>query len=114
MQEVHGINAASDFFYVGGNSMLLIELRQLLNETFQTSLPLMKLFENSTLGAMATMLQNDTSGSATAIDWEAETAVPRTVVMSGATGLLGSSLHHAGDQVLPVQSIRAAVWGRCP
>lgn len=114
MQEVHRIDAASDFFHVGGNSLLLIELRQLINETFQTSLPLIKLFENSTLGAMATMIQDVSSDADTAIDWEAETAIPndllealtqqrpavtvqnhtspRTVVISGATGLLGSSL----------------------
>ncbi|KAB5550768.1 polyketide synthetase [Coniochaeta sp. 2T2.1] len=114
MQEVHRIDAASDFFHVGGNSLLLIELRQLVNEIFQASLPLIKLFENSTLGAMAAMIQDVSSGADTAIDWEAETAIPqdllqtgtqqtpavatqshtgpKSVVISGATGLLGSSL----------------------
>lgn len=114
VQEVHRIDAASDFFHVGGNSLLLIELRQLINQRFQASLPLIKLFENSTLGAMAAMIQDLSSGADTAIDWEAETAIPndlletrtqqmpavavqnhtspKTVVISGATGLLGSSL----------------------
>lgn len=114
VQEVHRIDTASDFFHVGGNSLLLIELRQLINQRFQASLPLIKLFENSTLGAMAAMLQDLSSGADTAIDWEAETAIPndlletrtqqmpavavqnhtspKTVVISGATGLLGSSL----------------------
>ncbi|TPX14116.1 uncharacterized protein E0L32_000510 [Thyridium curvatum] len=114
MQELHRIDAASDFFHVGGNSMLLIELRQLINERFQASLPLIKLFENSTLGGMAAMIQDLSSGTDAAIDWEAETAIPddllqartaqlpvvavqnhtspKTVVISGATGLLGSSL----------------------
>jgi hybrid polyketide synthase / nonribosomal peptide synthetase ACE1 len=114
VQEVHRIDAASDFFHVGGNSLLLIELRQLINQRFQANLPLIKLFENSTLGAMAAMIQDLESAADTAIDWEAETAIPndlleartqqipaaavqnrtspKTVVMSGATGLLGSSL----------------------
>jgi hybrid polyketide synthase/nonribosomal peptide synthetase ACE1 len=114
VQEVHRIDAASDFFHVGGNSLLLIELRQLINQRFQASLPLVKLFENSTLGAMAAMIQDLSSGANTAIDWEAETAIPndlletrtqqmpavamqnhtspKTVVISGATGLLGTSL----------------------
>ncbi|KAI4671892.1 putative Hybrid PKS-NRPS biosynthetic cluster [Alternaria triticimaculans] len=114
MQEVHRIDASSDFFHVGGNSMLLIELRQLINKTFKASLPLLKLFENSTLGAMATMMQDVSSDADKPIDWEAETAIPsdllegsthqapgvamqnhtspKTVVISGATGLLGSSL----------------------
>ena len=114
MQEVHRIDASSDFFHVGGNSMLLIELRQLINKTFKASLPLLKLFENSTLGAMATMMQDVSLDADKPIDWEAETAIPsdlleggthqatgvtvqnhtspKTVVISGATGLLGSSL----------------------
>ncbi|AEO63908.1 polyketide synthetase [Thermothielavioides terrestris NRRL 8126] len=118
MQEVHRIDAASDFFHVGGNSMLLIELRQLVNERFQTSVPLIKLFENSTLAAMAAAIQDISSSSDAdaAIDWDAETAVPedllpgvrtepeeeqrpprdhkspKTVVITGATGLLGSAL----------------------
>jgi hybrid polyketide synthase/nonribosomal peptide synthetase ACE1 len=127
LQEVHRINAASDFFHVGGNSLLLIELRQLINKTFQTDLPLIKLFENSTLGAMATMIQDVSSGGDTAINWEAETAVPndlleaqtsqsptaavqdrtspKTVVISGATGLLGSSLLRLLDQSPDVDTV---------
>ncbi|KAJ5656202.1 hypothetical protein N7507_008152 [Penicillium longicatenatum] len=114
LEEVHQIDTASDFFHVGGNSMLLIELRQLANKRFQANLPLIKLFENSTLGAMAAMIQDLSSDADTAIDWAAETAIPedlleartqqvptvavqnsmspKIVVMSGATGLLGSAL----------------------
>lgn len=113
IQEVHCIDASSDFFHVGGNSLLLIELRRLINERFQTNLPLIKLFENSTLRAMSTMIQDISSSTDTLIDWEVETSIPnellefcqqkatasvqhltspKTVVISGATGLLGSSL----------------------
>lgn len=114
VQGMHRIDTATDFFHVGGNSLLLIELRHLINETFQISIPLIKLFENSTLGAMATMLQDISSSADPAIDWEAETMIPndlvkagpqqrsavageshtapKTVVISGATGVLGSSL----------------------
>ncbi|TQV90541.1 hybrid NRPS/PKS enzyme [Cordyceps javanica] len=114
VQEIHQIDATSDFFHVGGNSLLLIDLRQLINKRFHTSLPLIKLFESSTLGAMATMINDVASDTDTVIDWEAETTVPddllegstehrpvvalqtlkspMTVVLSGATGLLGNSL----------------------
>jgi len=42
--------------------MLLIELLHLINQTFQTGLPLIKLFEDSRLVAMATMVQGPVNG----------------------------------------------------
>lgn len=111
MEELYTIDAASDFFHVGGNSMLLIELRQLVNKRFQVDLPLIRLFENSTLSAMATIIRDLSPGQDTTIDWEVETEVPadflqvniermpvrnhtshKTVVLTGSTGFLGSSL----------------------
>ena len=76
-QEVYTIDAASDFFHVGGNSILLIELRQLVNMRFLVDLPLIRLFENSTLGAMAATIQNISTGQDTSVDWEVETKVPK-------------------------------------
>ena len=109
MQGVHTIDEASDFFHVGGNSMLLIELRELMRKTFQVHLPLLRLFEHSTLGAMAAAVQDLSPGEATEIDWEMETEVPsdylgpnvqqvpvrshsshRTIVLTGSTGFLGN------------------------
>jgi hybrid polyketide synthase/nonribosomal peptide synthetase ACE1 len=111
MQGVHTIDEASDFFHVGGNSMLLIELRELVRKTFAVHLPLLHLFEHSTLGSMAAAIQDmSASGTATELDWEKETEVPsnfkqlegqravqsggshRTLVLTGATGFLGNAM----------------------
>ena len=109
MQDIYTIDEASDFFHVGGNSMLLIELRELVRNNFGVHLPLLRLFEHSTLGAMAAAVQDLSPGEATEIDWEMETEVPpdylelniqqvpvrnhsshRTIVLTGSTGFLGN------------------------
>ncbi|KUJ20445.1 polyketide synthetase [Mollisia scopiformis] len=109
MADIHTIDEASDFFHVGGNSMLLIELRERVKQKFQVGLPLIRLFEHSTLGAMATTIQDLSVGKATEINWEIETEVPhdfsrlnlrpisvrsnrspRTIVLTGSTGFLGN------------------------
>lgn len=109
MQEIHSIDEASDFFHIGGNSMLLIELRELVKKRFQVHLPLLRLFEHSSLSAMAAAIQDLSSSRGTEIDWEMETAVPpdflqlnlqqepvrshssrRTIVLTGSTGILGN------------------------
>lgn len=109
MQEIYTIDEAADFFQVGGNSMLLIELRELVKKKFQVHIPVLRLFEHSTLGAMAAAIQDLSLGEETVIDWEMETEVPtdylqlsiqrapvrshsshRTIVLTGSTGFLGS------------------------
>jgi hybrid polyketide synthase/nonribosomal peptide synthetase ACE1 len=109
MQEIYTIDEASDFFHVGGNSMLLIELRELVRKKFQVHLPLLRLFEHSALGAMAAAIQDLSAGQVTEIDWEVETEVPhdylqlniqrtpvrshtshKTMVLTGSTGFLGN------------------------
>lgn len=109
MQDIYTIDEASDFFHVGGNSMLLIELRDHMNKNFQLHLPLLLLFEHSTLGAMAAAIQHSSHGETIEIDWEMETQVPsnylehnmhqvpvrshsshRTIVLTGSTGFLGN------------------------
>ncbi|CAP62330.1 uncharacterized protein PODANS_0_240 [Podospora anserina S mat+] len=73
----------TDFFHVGGTSMLLLDLRQQIKRQLGLSVPLMQLFEHSTLGAMATFLTaqeaNQQANIVAAspqpridIDWEAE------------------------------------------
>ena len=109
VQNIYTIDETSDFFHVGGNSMLLIELRELVKKNFQVHLPLLRLFEHSTLGAMAAAVQDFSPGEAAEIDWKMETEVPsdyldlniqemavqshsshRTIVLTGATGFLGN------------------------
>ncbi|QLI74157.1 Polyketide synthase-nonribosomal peptide synthetase [Metarhizium brunneum] len=50
---LHIIDSDTDFFHVGGSSRSLIELHAEINKEFNTDMPLIQLFENSTLGAMA-------------------------------------------------------------
>ena len=107
------IDRDTDFFHVGGNSLLLVKLQAIIRETFNAALPMVELFEASTLGSMATKIEN--ASAVVAIDWEAETAVqadliaskaidskqsvdsPRpnaglVVLLTGATGFLGRHL----------------------
>ncbi|KAK2030524.1 PKS-NRPS hybrid [Colletotrichum zoysiae] len=85
------INKESDFFHVGGSSILLVQLRAELEKIFERKVSLFRLFEASTLGGMAALLvptspvADPSSGNIGAItsgiesdqsiDWEAETAV---------------------------------------
>ncbi|XXH02496.1 hypothetical protein Hte_008872 [Hypoxylon texense] len=113
-----GINAGSDFFHAGGNSVLLIKLRAALKGTFGVTLSLSKLFRDSTLGAMALNLEHDAppESGASQIDWALEVAglthqLPQPqatrrpesrssliVALTGATGFLGTHvLQHLVD-----------------
>ncbi len=108
------IDRDTDFFHVGGNSLLLVKVQALIRETFNAVLPMVELFEASTLGSMASKIEN--ASAVVAIDWDAETAVqadliaskafdskqrfsPRSdsglvVLLTGATGFLGRHLLH--------------------
>lgn len=112
LTQLHPLNANSDFFQVGGNSMLLIRLQRSILENFNVDLPVIRLFENSSLGVMAAAVENTSDNGPVAIDWEHETAVsreilqlstssshntssrtpPQVVVLTGATGLLGKEI----------------------
>ncbi|KAH8199740.1 hypothetical protein TruAng_006085 [Truncatella angustata] len=115
------INKDSDFFSVGGNSLLLMRLKAKIQEVFSVSIPLVELFQATTLGALASRIGNESptkvNGSIEAqsgIDWDAETALPTTltsqevlsrwlnptkqvgrpfsVVFTGSTGFLGREI----------------------
>ncbi|KAL4811323.1 beta-ketoacyl synthase domain-containing protein [Aspergillus unguis] len=114
------IGPDSDFFSVGGTSMLLVQLQAKLAEAFYVPVTLLDLFRASTLRGMARVLQPALrSGSDDAdmrigaqtqlIDWDKETSVsiepllddsrsapprspPRVVVLTGATGFLGQHI----------------------
>ncbi|RJE23816.1 polyketide synthase [Aspergillus sclerotialis] len=106
------LSSSSDFFELGGNSILLLRLQSLLRERLMESPRLADLFANSTLKAMTALLASeplseDTS-LVTELDWDAEAsllAVPLVsspfssiknegldVVLTGATGFLGSAI----------------------
>lgn len=117
----------TEFFHVGGNSLLLVKLQALVRQAFAgASLRLIDLMDAGSLSGMARAIDDaiptSSGGSApqvtaAAIDWDAETAVPAdlatridlgeasskppkkrggdtdlTVVLTGATGVLGRNL----------------------
>lgn len=117
----HQIVTDSDFFHVGGTSMLLLRLQAEIRQNFGFQIPLVHLFASSSLGAMARLMdkraeaESQQSIAPTIIDWDAETDVftqtqatlirdsdfndqrdprapPKVVVLTGATGLLGLGL----------------------
>lgn len=102
------IRPETDFFHVGGTSLLLLQLQAQIKHNFGFRIPLVQLFESSTLSAMARRVDNKSEAeNEMTFDWEVETAVPeataaalktavdhhsaanKSVVLTGATGLLG-------------------------
>lgn len=81
------ITVKTDFFHVGGSSLLLLSLKASIREAFNLDMPLIHMFESSTLGAMARhiddALTNDVKMGALksdAIDWDHETALPPELI----------------------------------
>ncbi|KAI0490980.1 hypothetical protein F4859DRAFT_520593 [Xylaria cf. heliscus] len=110
------INKHIDFFQVGGSSIALLNLQRRINEQFGTILSIQTLFQHTTLGQMALMLENrkerqNVLGLASTIDLYKETdippyitnlavckqgpvprAQPQTIALTGATGFLGKEI----------------------
>lgn len=84
---LHHIDAESDFFNLGGTSMLLLELQHKIREQLDVPITLLDLFKASTLGTMAQLLRGGlgveeqlssdiiTSNQPEDIDWDAETVL---------------------------------------
>ncbi|KAF4124349.1 Acyl transferase domain in polyketide synthase (PKS) enzyme [Geosmithia morbida] len=110
---LYEIEANSDFFTIGGNSLLLIELQGRIRADLGISIALPKLFQSATLRSMARLLpgMDDIEPELdNRIDWTSETAlvpgdlaarlqntnavaeIPRVVVLTGVTGFLGQYL----------------------
>ncbi|KAK3290153.1 uncharacterized protein B0H64DRAFT_453112 [Chaetomium fimeti] len=104
--QLSAINGQTDFFAVGGNSLLLVKLQARIRAAFNVSLPLIQLLDVSILSEMATLVES--SRVVDTINWEQETAVDaellgiasrppassvkttgKTVVFTGATGYFG-------------------------
>ena len=106
------IRRSSDFFSVGGNSLLLLPLKTEIRRVFGVDIPLPELFQSSTLQLLTGRLTGD--AKTVHIDWENETNVdvntflsPRlanghhtrtlnpnaiSVLLTGATGFLGTAI----------------------
>ncbi|KAF7165740.1 hypothetical protein CNMCM6106_001816 [Aspergillus hiratsukae] len=112
---LYQIGPFSDFFQVGGNSMVLVKLQQAIRAQFGRIIPLVHLFESTTLAQMtARITDNDVGRASNTIDWSKEikidpavvtarespskparTSSPdehQTIVLTGATGFLGQVL----------------------
>lgn len=103
--ETVAIHGNTDFFHIGGNSLLLVRLQATIRERFNVVVPMTDMFEASTLRTMAHKI--DSSASVANIDWKAETTVADvashafkkivksktgsglTVLLTGSTGYLG-------------------------
>ncbi|KAF4997659.1 hypothetical protein FGRMN_3691 [Fusarium graminum] len=105
------ITPESNFFHVGGSSLLLVKLQRLIKEKFSAAPKLVELMNSGRLGDMAALINKCLSAK---IDWELETAVPESwtkefpistsdslspkhdqplnVLLTGATGYLGRHL----------------------
>lgn len=119
----HTINRDTNFFHVGGNSLLLVNFKAKIQKEFGVLIKLVQLFESSRLASMAARIEkNAERGKIIQIDWETETAPdfenlsgsyvadspvtrPGVVVLTGATGFLGRFLikHLLEDQ--PIEKI---------
>ena len=107
------LTAETDFFLIGGNSLLLVKLQALVREHFHVTIPLVDLMNNSTLGRMESTVKD--AVHVHLIDWEMETELPLpfikrlsetnthhkklakadsnfTVLVTGSTGYLGRNL----------------------
>lgn len=114
------ITPHTDFFHVGGSSLLLLRLQEGIREAWGVQMPLIKMFEASTLADMARWIDHGIAGppgskrQPDGIDWEREVSISstleaitpgsearagenvgRVVVLTGATGLVGGALLRA-------------------
>ncbi|KAJ5365201.1 acetyl-CoA synthetase-like protein [Penicillium concentricum] len=71
------IQPRSDFFAVGGTSVLLAKLQGLIRQSMTITIPLAELFKESTLGKMSRMLSSKRAQvTDDTINWDEETKVP--------------------------------------
>lgn len=70
----------TDFFHVGGTSLLLLALQSRIRSCFNIKIPLVQLFRTSTLGSMASRLSSDANNAPItqerSVNWHEETALP--------------------------------------
>ncbi|GAP93361.2 putative lovastatin nonaketide synthase protein [Rosellinia necatrix] len=98
------ISASTNFFLVGGNSLLMVRLQQQIRRAFRVAVPLVELLGAGTLAQMARKVEEGAVVEPT--DWERETAPPaipdflrdvaptaikrrgKSVLVTGGTGFL--------------------------
>ncbi|KAK4184061.1 hypothetical protein QBC35DRAFT_541212 [Podospora australis] len=82
----HQVGPNTDFFHVGGSSLLLPNLQVHIRQEFAVDMPLIRMFEASTLSAMAGSIDNinnnihEPVAAAAPIDWDEETSLPSSLL----------------------------------
>lgn len=102
-----GIHVDTDFFHVGGSSLLLLDLRRHVIDTFNVELFLVRMFESTTLRAMAQQIDNGMRELVEAApppsweppNWDLETALPPTLLDDNTRFQRASSHTHTLDNV---------------
>lgn len=86
----HDIGPNTDFFHVGGTSLILLGLQAQIRETFDVDFPLPEMFDLSTLSAMARRIEGqEEKQSGSSIDWAEETRIPSQLLESGSWTAVG-------------------------
>lgn len=122
------IQPESDFFLLGGNSLLLVKLQGAIRTSVGVSLTLRELYSASTLALMASKVEaRKAEAPSTSINWLAETAIPPSllqgitssprmkktkrqgsgceILLTGSTSFLGRTLVQALVQVAKVHRV---------
>ncbi|KAL8400946.1 hypothetical protein RB594_001102 [Gaeumannomyces avenae] len=120
------LGSHSDFFLVGGNSILLVKLQSRIRASFGAAPKLVALMGAHTLAAMAAAVESSSGSAKALIDWQAETEVPEallatkprprapktdniTVLMTGSQGYLGRHILAALVKDPKVSSVQCLV-----
>jgi hybrid polyketide synthase / nonribosomal peptide synthetase ACE1 len=59
MTDLHTIKPQTDFFHVGGTSLLLLDLRQRIQTRFQIEFPIIDMFNASTLQRTVQVIETE-------------------------------------------------------
>ena len=130
--QVTFVRKNTDFFNVGGNSMLLVGVQAQIKQIFRVTTPLFKMFQASTLANMAAEIDAAGSPESAAIDWDLTTSLAKSlfeqtqtsqklkpisnsgteVLLTGATGFLGGCILQelvADDRVAVIHCVAVRV-----
>ncbi|KAH7032562.1 uncharacterized protein B0I36DRAFT_265553 [Microdochium trichocladiopsis] len=105
---VMSIGPSTNFFQVGGNSLLVIRLQARIRQAFNVTIRLVDLLNAKSLGQMAQLIQANTKVEEKVINWDKETTPPvlpeflqalkanaspvtgkKNILITGASGFLG-------------------------